>query len=511
MACAWRRSGEPRRAVERQALPLPFPAAHLPMSAMLQALLAQDPTVRDWLEPADADPTRPDAEWIARFLQRAPVAGWDRAAIAAITGATLPPAWREHGALVVTGQQPALGGGPFYTLVKIAAAIATAARVSIPAVPVAPLFWCASEDHDLGEAGHADLLRRDGTIVRVADDLGGGRASLRFRSARHGWDALLAAGARELGPGPGEAWLVAHAPGPDEGLGAWVGRLLAAFFAPWNLLTIEAHRLRPLARPALGAALTRWPAAELAGLRARVLAAGHGDAFGALDHAPLFADRPDGRVALDPAAALALLAVDPDALSAGAALRPALQQAALPAAIFVAGPGELAYHAFLGPVYAALGVPRPLLLPRPSLALAPGWFRRASTAWGVDPAVLRPDSRAPTRDTPLAGELAALDTALAALMRAALTPDLTLRRDAGATRLRRERDRLARSLARGERRAAGLTAFGALVTWLHPRGHPQERTMSLFQAIWEHGPGLATLLVDAAAGCGPGERRLVNG
>lgn len=479
------------------------------MSVMLQALLARDPTVRDWLEPADADPAAPDATWIARFLTRAPAAGWDRAAIAAATGATLPAAWLHDGALVVTGQQPALGGGPVYTLVKIAAAIATANQATTPTRPVAPLFWCASEDHDLGEAGHADLLRRDGTIVRVTDDLGGGRASLRFRPARRGWDALRAACTRELGPGPGEAWLLAHAPHADEGLGAWVGRLLAAFFAPWNLLTVEAHRLRPLMRPALGAALTRWPAADLAALRARVLAAGHGDAFGALAQAPLFSDLPSGRVALDTAAAADLLASDPASLSAGAALRPALQQAALPAAVYVAGPGELAYHAFLAPVYAALGVPRPLLLPRPSLALAPAWFQRACTAWGVDPAALGPESRAPARDLPLADGLAALDAALATLASAPLTPDLARRRDAAGARLARERDRLARSLARGARRAEGLTAFGGLVGWLYPGGRAQERTMSLFQAIWEHGPGLAAELVAAATGCAPGERRLV--
>ena len=154
-------------------------------------------------------------------------------------------------------------------------------------------------------------------------------------------------------------------------------------------------------------------------------------------------------------------------------------------------------------------MPRPLLLPRPSLALAPAWFRRACSAWGVAPEVLRPDSRAPTRELPLADGLGALDAALATLTRATLTPDLAKRRDAGAARLQRERDRLARSLARGSRHADGLSAFGPLVGWLYPGGQPQERTMSLVQAIWEHGPGLATALVAAVSDCAPGERRLV--
>jgi hypothetical protein len=33
--------------------------------------------------------------------------------------------------------------------------------------------------------------------------------------------------------------------------------------------------------------------------------------------------------------------------------------------------------------------------------------------------------------------------------------------------------------------------------------------MSLFQALWEHGPGLADALVAATASCAPGEHRFV--
>ena len=30
-----------------------------------------------------------------------------------------------------------------------------------------PIFWCASEDHDRGEADHADLLHANGSIERL--------------------------------------------------------------------------------------------------------------------------------------------------------------------------------------------------------------------------------------------------------------------------------------------------------------------------------------------------------
>ncbi len=102
--------------------------------------------------------------------------------------------------------------------------------------------------------------------------------------------------------------------------------------------------------------------------------------------------------------------------------------------------------------------------------------------------------------------LAALDAALEQLAAQAdhAGEDLSHRIRAGQVRLRRERDRLAASLARGRRRREGLPAWGSLVNWARPRGQPQDRVMSLFQAIWEHGPGLADTLVEAAGTVMPG-------
>ena len=61
---------------------------------------------------------------------------WDRAGLAALateSGATRTTAQAltdPHGCVVVTGQQPAVGGGPLYSLVKLAHAVALAQRLS---------------------------------------------------------------------------------------------------------------------------------------------------------------------------------------------------------------------------------------------------------------------------------------------------------------------------------------------------------------------------------------------
>ena len=63
----------------------------------------------------------------------------------------------------------------------------------------------------------------------------------------------------------------------------------------------------------------------------------------------------------------------------------------LPTAAYVGGPAEIAYHAQIGPSYAHFGIPRPVLLPRPSVTLVEPAQARALEAEGLQPA--RPAGR----------------------------------------------------------------------------------------------------------------------
>src|ERR1700736_6369458 len=75
-----------------------------------------------------------------------------------------------RGVVVTTGQQPGLFGGPVYTLSKALSALAFADSLQdLAGVPVAPVFWAATDDTDFREAsstivsvpGGAQLLRFD--------------------------------------------------------------------------------------------------------------------------------------------------------------------------------------------------------------------------------------------------------------------------------------------------------------------------------------------------------------
>ncbi len=462
--------------------------------ALAAAHLAGDPLVREWL----GDPwtgIRSTAEHARRMLA---AGSWDRAPLARLHPQLADPA----SVVVVTGQQPAVGGGPMYSLVKLAHAIVIAKRLADEGVPALAWFWCASEDHDLGEANHADLVLRDGSIARVSADLGPGRAALRWRPAALWWDQLVARCRAQLGTGLGSRWLIERAPHGDEGMGAWTCRLIRDLCAGEPVVACEAHLLRPLWAQRLNAACAAWPAAELVARQRELLHYGHADPFGPLPRAPLFHDTSAGRVPV-----LAPGDLPTDTLSPGAALRPVLQQLALPAAAAVLGTGELAYHAALGPAYAALGAQRPQLITRCSLTLLPQWAERAAQRLGLSPDALADGASpepSPPHD-PRSDRLTAVAHAIDKL------GDATDRRIVGAqVRLRRELDRLARSLARGARLAAGLPSPGSISGLLRPRGKRQERTLSLFQAVWQHGPGLMANLVHAAGETPPGGHRVVR-
>lgn len=479
--------------------------------ALSAAHLAGDPQARAWLGEAWSG-IRPCAERARAFL----AAGtWDRAGLAAIAAESGASQILAHQladpstGVVVTGQQPAVGGGPLYTLVKLAHAIALAEQLTREGVPAVAWFWCASEDHDLGEANHADLVLRSGAIARVTADLGDGHAALRWRSASLWWEALIAQCRQRCGASLGASWLEERPPQAGEGMGAWLCRILRDLFAGHPLVAVESHLVRRLWRGRLPLTPEQWPTRELAARRQELLHTGQADPFGELATPPLFHDLASGRTAVDQVEARRLAAASPDELSPGAALRPVLQQIALPAMVAILGPGELAYHAAIGPLYPALGAMPPQLVPRCSLTLLPAWVAHAAQRLGLDPAQLADGAPAMPTRSPQAhdGRLHAFERAIDDLATDAAPGD---RRIAAAqTRLRRELARLRASLDRGARAAAGLPATGAIAGQLRPCGKRQERVMSLFQTIWEHGPGLAAELVRSAGGTSPGEHRMV--
>ena len=72
---------------------------------------------------------------------------------------------------VVTGQQTGLYGGPAFSLYKALTAAKYAALLRDEGLPAVPVFWLATEDHDLEEIDHVRFPAADAPLAREGRDI----------------------------------------------------------------------------------------------------------------------------------------------------------------------------------------------------------------------------------------------------------------------------------------------------------------------------------------------------
>ena len=416
---------------------------------------------------------------------------------------------------VHTGQQAGFMGGPAYTLYKIVTAIRLAERYEKElGRRCVPVFWLASEDHDLGEINHAHFLAGDGNVGRVRFQWQGAGRSIselpvtdEVREATRQYfertaNARFSAYAADLFAPRGGGF--AHS----------VAAALARLFGGHGLVVLEPHLLRPLfpeffARAIASAGAVRQ---ELRAAAAALADDGYPVPLDAERAGTLFHTSGGRRVRLADGAA----APPVSELSTDAALRPLLADLALPSLATVLGPGEVAYQAMLRGLYDLFGVPQPLIVGRRSYTLVdaasaaalghydlvpeqivgPAFSVRAAFSAAV-PASERARFEA-ARDrldelwAPLAAHVASVDPLLAR----------TWRRSLGHARLALDRleDRTARALM--SRRGAARQALQALRGLVWPRGRLQERVLPVAHFVSCYGAALPAALL---AACDPSE------
>jgi bacillithiol synthase len=323
-------------------------------------------------------------------------------------------------AMVVTGQQVGYLGGPFYTFLKAYHTTQLAQKLEQELrVPVLACFWLEGEDHDLEEVRNANYFSRDGELKTLRfspkKEISG------FPVGQYEVDANthISELARDLdSPHDASVQLLRECYSQTT-LSDGMGRLLARTLGDRGLFVIEGmeSELKAMALPlwekviACGRGLT-----EILEERSTELRAGGWntplsptrDAYpfylcgndhvrcslgfdGLLKH-------PNGETeTLTQELLISSAREQPSAVSPKAALRPLYQDFVLPTIAYVAGPGELDYHAQLAPFYNELAVPAPVLFPRLSATIMDQRAARAVEKLGVplerliaeDPAVLQ--------------------------------------------------------------------------------------------------------------------------
>jgi len=412
----------------------------------------------------------------------------------------------EDGALVVVaGQQPALLGGLLLAFHKAAGARHLARRLDArSATPVVPVFWLASEDHDLDEANRLLLLDREGEARRLRLDLEPDRRSLFDVPVDEVAAKALLAEAGALLPDTDrarEALSLAGGAPVGGDLATWCARSFAALLGDAGIVVLEPQLLLPYAGEVF-ADLSAEAAPITTALRqggAALRAAGLAPPLDPPDdYVPLFLRRevgaPRERAPREPRLASRLRA-EPALAGGDVVGRVFVQNRLLPVLAALGGPTELAYLVQVRAAHEAVGRPFPLAVPRPEATWVDAKTERTASAFGTTVAHLLAEGVPEARPA----SATELGDALEAWRRRLLEAPRALA-DAGGevtAALARARGRLedawrkaARDLEAAAARDAGVGArrWARLRNVLRPRGRPQERALSAVSLVARLGP-----------------------
>jgi bacillithiol biosynthesis cysteine-adding enzyme BshC len=292
---------------------------------------------------------------------------------------------------IVTGQQVGLFSGPAYTLYKAISAIAAAAELTRRGIDAVPVFWLATEDHDLAEVNHTFWNTRAG-LARYELPLREEDAGKRVGQVKLGpaVEELVGAASQTLQGAFSDEMLRAlrECYTPDETYGSAFGRLLAKLLAGRGIIFLDPmdRRLHRLAVPvfrkalekceALGdALLERSKQLEECGFHAQVKITRETTLlFCVVEERREPIHRKNGKFSAGKASftreeLLAAIENRPEDFSPNALLRPVMEDTLLPTAAYVGGPAEVAYMAQAQVVYQEILGRMPAILPRASFTV----------------------------------------------------------------------------------------------------------------------------------------------
>ena len=292
---------------------------------------------------------------------------------------------------VLSGQQVGLFGGPAYAFYKALSAIQIARELTESGVDAVPIFWMATEDHDLDEVRHVSWFHagKRSRFELAAESTPGhpvGRVKLGTPVEE------LVKLASELLAGTDStavAKYLQESYTPNETYGSAFGKLFARVFADHGLILVDPldARLHRIAAPVYRKAL-----AERATLNAKLLqrdkdleAAGFAPQVKVTPETTLLFQIRDGvrqpivyqgehggqsgafkigDSVLSETEVLQLADSSPETLSPNALLRPVVQDYLFPTVAFCVGSAEISYLAQSEVIYREILGEMPVLLPR---------------------------------------------------------------------------------------------------------------------------------------------------
>ncbi len=308
-------------------------------------------------------------------------------------------------AAIVTGQQVGLFTGPAYSFYKAISAARYAEKVSKNGIDAVPIFWLATEDHDLAEVDHVGWNAGDGLfefkLPEIAAEAGRRVGEIKLGP---GIKELVEKAAESLRGGfAGEiARALRETYTAEETYGSAFGKLMARLVAGrgvifFDPLDARLHRLSAsVYRRALDEAdglrdalLARNTELDHAGYHAQVKVSGGSTLlFYNVDGRREAVRSRNGRFHAG-SASFTLAELDaaiektPEDFTPNVLLRPIVQDTLLPTAAYIAGPAEIAYMAQTQVVYERLLGRMPAILPRASFTIVEPLLGRKLGKFGL--------------------------------------------------------------------------------------------------------------------------------
>jgi len=296
--------------------------------------------------------------------------------------------FRDGAYALVTGQQVGLFGGPAFSLYKALSALKLAKEAQKLGIQCVPVFWLATEDHDLDEVNQAHIPTSDGSIEALVSPTTATKDAP-VGSIAFGTEISELAGKASALLGDSDASrALKECYRPGETFGTTFAKLFTRLFADRGVILLDGSdpELDEIAAPLYRVAVTR--ASELASALVKrdeqLRAAEYHQQVRITESSTLFFLMREGvRVPvqleagkflvgaeeLSPQDLNALVESSPQTFSPNVLLRPVVQDYLLPTLAYVGGAAEVAYFAQVAAVYEQLAGRITPIIPRFSATL----------------------------------------------------------------------------------------------------------------------------------------------
>lgn len=306
---------------------------------------------------------------------------------------------------VLTGQQAGLFSGPLYTIYKALSAVRMAEELNAADTRAVPVFWAATEDHDLEEVATAHFISASGETVSVryepdsvANDSQVGDVVVDETVVKEISGLMERLPNTEFSAEVSEILMDAWRPG--VGFGTAFIRTMTRLLRKHGVIFVDPtdERLRRLASPIFTDAIRNVDVIVSSMLDLNVELTGDGyHAQVSVDagYFPLFWIDPQrsrrslkksadglyrvkgGKTEFSVGQLLQMAAEHPEQFSPGVMLRPVVQDYLFPTACYFGGGAEVAYFAQNSVVYRCLGRPVTPVMHRQSFTVVSSKHRRA--------------------------------------------------------------------------------------------------------------------------------------